>query len=437
MNLEAWLDSPLIIIILFLASLLFISLSLNIWSFLRICHLRKEMKKKDEDLHSSEIHQITLKEKIRFLEIFNQEQEKSQKNLMESFKALSLDALKSNSASFLDLATTKLSTFEEGAKKDLNERQKSMDELLKPIRESLTKANDLHLELQKNLNTTHVSISEQVKSLVSLQNKLQGETQNLVKALRTPNVRGRWGEIQLKRVVEIAGMLEHCDFIQQPQGEEERKLRPDMVINLPQGKKIIVDSKAPLQAYLESIESKTEEESLHYLKEHARQVKVHIKQLSSKSYWDQFDHTPEFVVLFLPGETFFSAALQTDPHLIEYAVQEKVILATPTTLIALLKSVSYGWRQELIEKNALELSALGKLVYERIQILANHFVDLGRGIEKTVESFNKTVGSFNARVLPSLKKLKETGVSSLGPIEPIENVEDFPKIPNDEKVSLS
>jgi len=350
--------------------------------------------------------------------------DEAQKKLADAFNALSSDALRKNNQAFLELARETLEGYNKEAKGELEKRQQAIDGLVSPLKESLLKVDEHIKEMEEKRSSAYAGLSEQVTNLLDTQRRLQSETSNLVKALRNPNQRGRWGEMQLKRVVEMAGMLAWCDFHeQQTTTSDGAILRPDLTVMLPNHKTIVVDSKTPLDAYLTATEATDDVVRADALKAHARQVREHIRQLSSKRYWDQFESTPELVVMFIPGEPVFGAALENDPSLIEFGVDNKVLIATPVTLIGLLRSIAYGWRQESLEENAQKISQLGRDLYSRIAILADHFAKVGKNLDRAVVSYNEVVGSLEHRVLPQARKFKELQAATSEDIEIIEPLE--------------
>ncbi len=352
----------------------------------------------------------------------------ARQELVGSFQALSGEALKQNNDAFLKLAAVSFEALHAKAEGDLAQRQLAIDSLVRPLQESLQRYDEQMRLLEQSRQSAYGGLDQHLKLLAESQQRLQQETGNLVKALRAPAVRGQWGEITLKRVAELAGMVEHCDFVQQATTTgDDGRFRPDMVVHLPGGRQIVVDAKTVLAAYLDAHEAQTDQQRADLLKRHAEQVRSRMDDLSLKAYWTQFDRAPEFVVLFLPGEQFLGAALDQDPRLIEEGFARGVVLATPSTLVALLKAVAYGWRQEQLNAHAEEAGKLGRDLYERMAVLAEHFNDVGQALGKSVSAYNRAVGSLETRVLPAARRFKELGVSSDKEIPVLEPAELLPR----------
>jgi DNA recombination protein RmuC len=371
----------------------------------RAGELQRELDKAESDLtHERALHE----ERLATLT-------QAQSRMSESFKALSAEALQANMAQLAELAKAQLQATQAEAKGDLEKRQQAVEQLVAPLKEQLGKVDEKLLHLDQERRQSRGWLESQLKTLNETGERLRTETGALVTALRKPNARGQWGQMQLRNVVELAGMVRHCDFSEQSSyAGDERTLRPDLIVNLPGGKHVVVDAKAPLQGVLDAYEAPSEEERERHLKDHARLLRKHVKQLSDKSYWAGLESAPDFVVLFLPGETLYGAALEADPALIQDAMERRVLIATPTTLLAILHAVSYGWQQERVAESAQAISELGRELHARLAKLATLLSTLGTRLNGTVRAYNDAIGSYEARVMPSARRFADHGAVSEG-----------------------
>ncbi len=364
-----------------------------------------------------ELERNTSKEKLQALE-------NAREQLTHTFSALSSQALKHNNEEFLKLANENLKKFQNTAKHELTEKEKAIETLIKPIKEALEKNEQQMRSIEKDRKHAYGALQQHLETMSLNQSALQNETRNLVQALRRPEVRGQWGEMTLKRLAELAGMVEHCDFYTQESIKTEDALqRPDMIIRMPDGREIVVDVKTPLDAYLTAVEASTDEERDLALQRHCKNVKQRVNELASKAYWNQLKNTPDFVVLFIPGDQFLSTALDYDHGLLEDALSKQIILATPTSFVALLRAVAYGWRQEQLAENADKIRDIGEELYQRLAVFSEHLSKLGKSIETSTKHFNNAVGSFDTRILPSARKFKELGINEKKPINQPEQIE--------------
>ena len=389
-----------------------------LFTYLRVQRHISRIKEENASLKATlDIERRTASEKMAMIE-------NARNQLSETFTTLSSQALRNSTEEFLKLAQENFKQLHIQAKGDLDQKEKSIDNLLKPVQEALTRTDQQLRNLEKERKEAYGSLSKHLETMTQTQQLLQGETRNLVQALRRPEVRGQWGETTLKRLAELAGMVEYCDFYEQEtvQGEAGN-LRPDMVVRMPDGREIVVDVKTPLDAYLSAVEAPDDGVRVWHLERHARKVRERVRELASRNYWAQFKHSPDFVVMFIPGDQFLSAALDIDRDLLEYALGQKVILATPTSFVALLRAVAYGWRQQSLAENAEKIRDVGEDLYHRLGTFTEHLAKLGKNLGSSLDHYNKAVGSFERQVIPGARKFAEMGIASRKPLQEIDQLE--------------
>ena len=357
-------------------------------------------------------HQRRIAELSTTLELERDSNQARTQQLQQQFTALSAQALRDNSHAFLQLAQESLKQLQMQGSHDLAQKEKAVEDLVKPIRDALEKSEAQMRRIEHERQQTYGALTQHLETMVQTQKLLHGETRNLVQALRRPEVRGQWGELTLRRLVELAGMVEHCDFYEQLQLDtDEGRRRPDMVVRMPDGREIIVDVKTPLDAYLSAIEAPDEETRRRHLEQHARKVRERVRELAAKAYWNQFPRAPDFILLFIPGDQFLAAALDLDHALLEDALRQRVILTTPTSFVALLRAVAFGWRQEQLAANAERIREVGEELYRRLAVFAEHLGRIGKGLDSAVDNYNRAVGSFETKVLTGARRFTELGVS--------------------------
>jgi DNA recombination protein RmuC len=388
-------------------------------------------RRRSEAVH---IELAVLKSQVKAEQQLEEERQQALKLVIErvtaTFDSVAGQSLRSNSEMFLKLAREHLGQHQQTAIASLSEREKAIETMLTPIREALAKTEQQMARIEKERAETFGSLKTSLESVALGQQALQRETRSLVNALRRPEVRGQWGEMTLRRLAELAGMVEHCDFKEQVHVRtEDTSLRPDMIVHMPDGRDLVVDVKTPLDAYLEAVDATTDELRAAALRKHAQQIAERIRQLGAKSYWSQFENSPDFVILFIPGDQFLSAALAEHPTLLEDAIRQDVIIATPSSFVALLKAVAYGWRQMALAQNAETIRTLAEDLYKRLAVFATHLTKMGRNLGTTVDAFNSAVGSLERQVLPGARKFTELGVRPEREIEPIEPIDRLTREP--------